>query len=83
MEKMPSLAPWREQIPKGKYRHYKGGLYEVVDIAYHSENLEPMVVYRALYGEGDLWVRPVSMWDEEIERDGVTCKRFTLIEEST
>ena len=38
MEKLPSLAPWREQIPKGKYRHYKGGLYEVVDIAYHSEN---------------------------------------------
>ena len=66
MEKLPSLAPWREEIPKGKYRHYKGGLYEVVDVAYHSENLEPMVVYRALYGEGELWVRPASMWNERV-----------------
>ena len=66
---------------RGKYRHFKGMEYEVVGIAHHSETMEDMVVYRALYGEGDLWVRPVLMGDEEVVRDGVTYKRFTLIEE--
>ena len=65
---------------RGKYRHYKGMEYEVVGIAHPSETMEDMVVYRALYGEGELWVRPVSMWDEEVERGGVTYRRFTLIE---
>ena len=65
---------------RGRYRHFKGMEYEVVGMAHHSETMEDMVVYRALYGEGELWVRPASMWDEEIERDGVTYKRFTLIE---
>lgn len=68
-----------DMIRLGKYRHFKGGEYEAVAIAKNSETLEPMVVYRALYGEGDLWVRPLSMWNEELERDGVKYKRFTYI----
>jgi len=67
-------------IKKGIYRHYKGGRYEVIGIARHSETLEEMVVYRALYGEGGLWVRPASMWNETLERDGKTYQRFTYIE---
>ena len=66
---------------RGKYRHFKGMEYEVIGIAHHSETIEDMVVYRALYGERELWVRPASMWDEDVVRDGVTYKRFTLIEE--
>lgn len=58
------------EIEKGKYRHFKGGEYEVIDIAYHSETGEEMVVYKALYGDEKLWVRPVSMWNETVERDG-------------
>ncbi len=65
----------------GKYKHFKGNEYEVIGIAKHSETLEEMVVYKALYGDGDIWVRPISMWDEEIERDGVKKKRFEFIEE--
>ena len=53
-------------IPKGRYRHYKGNEYEVLEIAHHSETLEPMVVYRALYGEGEVWVRPAIMWNEPV-----------------
>ena len=64
----------------GKYKHFKGNEYEVIGIAKHSETLEEMVVYKALYGDGDIWVRPISMWDEEIERDGVKKKRFEFIE---
>lgn len=70
-----------EQIKKGKYRHFKGREYRVVGIARHSETLEEMVVYEALYGEGGLWVRPASMWNEEIERDGKKFKRFEFIGE--
>ena len=69
------------EIKPGKYRHFKGNEYEVIGVAKHSETLEPMVVYRALYGEGGIWVRPASMWDETIERDGQTFKRFTFIGE--
>lgn len=61
---------------KGVYRHFKGNRYELVDIARHSETLEEMVVYRALYGEGGLWVRPLSMWSERVERDGKIYTRF-------
>lgn len=68
-------------IKKGKYRHFKGGEYRVIGIARHSETLEEMVVYEALYGEGGLWVRPASMWNEEIERDGKKFKRFEFIGE--
>ncbi len=69
-------------VKLGKYRHFKGNEYEVIHIAKHSETLENMVVYRALYGEGGVWVRPESMWDETVERDGQTFKRFTYIEEA-
>ncbi len=66
-------------IKLGKYRHFKGMEYEVIGVAKHSETLAPMVVYRALYGEGGLWVRPAEMWQETITRDGVTQPRFTYI----
>ena len=66
---------------KGIYRHFKGMRYELIDIAKHSETLEPMVVYRALYGEGGLWVRPLSMWSETVERAGETYTRFVPEEE--
>ncbi|MGB5822670.1 MAG: DUF1653 domain-containing protein [Proteocatella sp.] len=66
-------------IEPGKYRHFKGNEYEVTGTAKHSETLEEMVVYRPLYGEGGLWVRPASMWNEEITRDGKTFKRFEKI----
>ena len=67
-------------IRPGKYRHFKGNEYEVLFLARHSETEEPMVVYRALYGDRDIWVRPASMWNEMIERDGTTCRRFERIE---
>ncbi len=68
-------------IKPGKYRHFKGKEYEVIGVAKHSETLEEMVVYRQLYGEHGLWVRPASMWEETVERDGKTYKRFTYIGE--
>ena len=68
------------EIKQGKYRHFKGNEYEVLYIAKNSETLEDTVVYRALYGEGEVWVRPASMWNEEIVRDGKRVKRFTRIE---
>lgn len=67
------------EIKTGKYRHFKGNLYEVIAIAKHSETLEEMVVYRALYGQGDVWVRPAAMWNETVERDGKTFRRFEYI----
>ncbi len=69
------------EIKPGRYRHFKGNEYEVLGTAKHSETLEEMVVYRALYGEGGLWVRPASMWEETIERDGKTFRRFTPVDE--
>lgn len=70
-----------ETIKPGRYRHFKGKEYEVLYIATHSETREKMVVYRALYGERGVWVRPASMWNEVIERDGKTYRRFTYIGE--
>ena len=67
-----------QDIKPGIYRHFKGNRYRVLCIAKHSETLEPMVVYQAMYGEGGTWVRPASMWLETVERDGVTYQRFTL-----
>lgn len=67
-------------IKIGRYRHFKGNEYEVVGIARHSETMEDMVVYRALYGDGGLWVRPAAMWAETVERDGYVGSRFTLVE---
>lgn len=66
-------------ILPGRYRHFKGNEYEVIGIARHSEDESPMVVYRALYGEGGLWTRPASMWNKIVERDGKTYKRFEKI----
>ena len=68
-------------IRLGRYRHFKGNEYEVIGIAKHSETLEPMVIYKALYGDGGYWVRPASMWNEAVERNGRIYKRFTYIGE--
>ena len=72
-----------EEIRPGRYRHFKGKEYRVLCTARHSETLEPMVVYRALYGEGGLWVRPAAMWNEWVERDGYAGPRFIPLEERT
>ena len=71
-----TLPPLIETTP-GLYRHYKGMLYEVVGTVRHSESLEPMTLYRALYGEKGLWVRPAAMFNEEVVIDGITQLRFT------
>ena len=68
-----------ESIKPGHYRHFKGKEYEVLGVARHSETEEDLVVYRALYGDFGLWIRPVSMWNETVERDGKTFRRFTYI----
>ena len=68
------------EIKLGKYRHFKGNEYMVLGIANHSETLEKMVVYQALYGEKALWVRPISMWNELVDKDGYRGPRFTFIE---
>ena len=68
-----------ENIKPGLYRHFQGGIYEVLFVAKNSETLEDMVVYRANYGEHGVWVRPLSMWNETVERDGKTFKRFEYI----
>lgn len=67
-------------IQPGRYRHFKGKEYQVIGTARHSETREEMVVYRALYGDGGLWVRPAAMWNELVERDGYCCPRFTPVE---
>ncbi len=69
------------EIKKGRYRHFKGNEYEVIGTARHSETLEEMVVYKALYGDGGIWVRPLSMWFDTVTKDGVEYKRFTYIGE--
>ena len=68
-------------LKPGKYRHFKGNEYELLYIARHSETLEPMVVYKALYGEQGIWVRPANMWTEQVDRDGYSGPRFAKIEE--
>jgi len=77
IENLPPLTP----TPPGLYRHYKGNLYEVLDTVRHSETLEPMTLYRALYGERGLWVRPAAMFAEEVVIDGVAQARFTRLPE--
>ena len=66
-------------LPTGKYRHYKGNDYEVIGVATHSETREPMVVYRPLYGEMGLWVRPLAMFMEEVTVEGKTVPRFSKL----
>ena len=66
-----------EEINPGRYRHFRGNEYEVICTARHSETEELMVVYKALYGDGQIWVRPASMWNETVLKDGEEVKRFT------
>ena len=67
------------ELKPGKYRHFKGGEYELIGVARHSETMEVMVVYRALYGDGGLWVRPASMWTELVDREDYHGPRFVRI----
>jgi len=67
-------------LKPGRYRHYKGKDYEVIDVARHSETEEYMVIYRTLYGNFDLWVRPLDMFIEEVEFEGKQVPRFRFIE---
>ncbi|HIF74421.1 MAG TPA: DUF1653 domain-containing protein [Porticoccaceae bacterium] len=67
------------EVQLGKYRHFKGNLYELIEVAHHSESQEPVAVYRALYGDHGLWVRPLEMFLETIERDGAEIQRFQYI----
>ena len=69
------------QLRPGRYRHFKGNEYRLLYVARHSETLECMVVYQALYGERGIWVRPAAMWNEIVERDGYQGPRFTYIGE--
>ena len=72
---LPPLPP----APAGRYRHYKGKEYELVGVVRHSETLEPLVLYRPLYGEGALWVRPYAMFFETVNVNGVVQPRFALL----
>jgi hypothetical protein len=74
-EKLPFLVT----TTPGLYRHYKGNMYEVLDTVRHSETLEPMTLYRALYGEHGLWVRPAAMFEEQVVIDGTPQPRFAKI----
>ena len=74
--------PPLQETPIGLSRHYKGGQYEVIGTARHSETLEPMTLYRALYGAHGLWVRPAAMFGETIEIDGVVRPRFEKVREA-
>jgi hypothetical protein len=74
-ENLPPLIT----TPPGRYRHYKGGLYDVVGTVRHSESLEPMTLYRALYGEQGLWVRPAAMFLETVVIGGVAQPRFSKL----
>jgi hypothetical protein len=74
-ENLPPLVV----TPPGTYRHYKGNLYEVLDTVRHSESLEPMTLYRALYGQRGLWVRPAAMFAEDVVIDGVQMPRFAKV----
>ena len=74
-----ALAPMLPSAAPGLYRHYKGNLYEVIDTVRHSETLEPMTLYRALYGERGLWVRPSAMFLETVEVAGLRMPRFSRL----
>lgn len=78
-EKAMTFEEAVQAIQPGRYRHFKGNEYEVIGVARYSETEEPMVVYKALYGEGGLWVRPAEMWNETVERDGKRYMRFERV----
>ncbi|MAB41517.1 MAG: DUF1653 domain-containing protein [Pseudomonadales bacterium] len=75
------MAVRRLYMRPGRYRHYKGKDYQVIGLARHSETEEALVVYRTLYGDFDLWVRPLAMFNEQVEVDGEAYPRFTFISE--
>lgn len=77
---MPA-EPIKNPVKIGRYRHFKGNEYRVLYNANHSETLEPIVVYQALYGEQGIWVRPLNMWNERVVRDGYDGPRFAYIGE--
>ena len=81
IECLPTYEEAVESIQPGRYRHFKGKEYEVIGIARHSETEEAMVVYRPLYTDHGLWVRPASMWKEEVEREGKTFRRFERVDD--
>jgi hypothetical protein len=70
------------KLAPGRYRHFKGNEYDVLGVAHHSETHEEFVVYRALYGERDLWIRPSAMFTESVEVDGIVRPRFQLVSEA-
>jgi len=72
-----------DSVKLGKYRHFKGNFYQLIAIANHSETQKPMAVYRALYGEHGLWVRPLAMFLETIRRDGKDIQRFQYVEDDS
>ena len=76
---MPNLPSLPAEPRPGRYRHYKGQDYRVLGLARHSETLEPLVVYQALYGERGLWVRPAAMFVEKITHGGQSVARFTFL----
>ncbi len=76
---MQNINEYRKKIKIGEYRHFKGNLYEVVDLAYDSEDMRVLVVYRALYGAHELWVRDADMWCEYVEHDGKKVPRFEYL----
>ncbi len=75
------MKAFQYNVRPGRYRHFKGGEYEVLGMAHHSETEEELVVYRPLYNDSGLWVRPAAMWCETVERDGRIRPRFARIEE--
>lgn len=76
---MSDLPPLPQEPKPGLYRHYKGNEYRVLGLARHSENLEPVVIYQALYGERGIWVRPARMWSEIVQVRGQSVVRFARI----
>ncbi|MBO2515872.1 MAG: hypothetical protein CW338_01160 [Clostridiales bacterium] len=89
MEKIPGwgsafpfirLESMRKRIPLGHYKHYKGNEYLVKGLALHSETMDPMVIYQAMYGPGEIWVRPATMWIESVSKLGYEGPRFTILD---
>lgn len=76
---MSEALPPLIETPKGLYKHYKGGMYRVLGTVRHSESLEPMTLYQALYGQQGLWVRPAAMFSENVDIDGNIQPRFTRV----
>ena len=81
MTEIKPLSAEALALKPGIYEHFKGNRYEVLDIARHSETLEEMVVYRALYGDHGLWIRPLKMFLETVKHDGKTMPRFKYVKE--